>query len=239
MAMSDLSDREAKRILAAAMISIGRSKDPEATLRRNEAHIRQALSQLKGKQNMDGFLRACGLAPEEPKHPLVSLHALPQAAAEHFRSIAANELGLTDSLDIADVFGSDTEGYDFTYATSQGRRTAFAMPYAGSWFFAPGPVGADELDAATRGFLRHYNLLIGMGLQRRGMQDNEIRQTGDRIRPTRALWPHETQPEDLIERFPLVLCMLNPITSGNFSTRRFFCGFDPVSGDTEGYDYED
>ena len=68
----------------------------------------------------------------------------------------------------------------------------------------------------------------------RGERDENIAAARDGAYPVRALWPHECDPHELAHTTPLVFVIAN---NGDPS-RRFFCGYDPITEKSEPYDYK-
>lgn len=225
--------QDARRALAAAMISIGRASDPQAELELRQDVIETAIEVLGPDPSARRFLTACGIAAESVT-PAAEPALLPEAAVQQLRTLLQTDLGVDQPALVAieEVRGGDREGYDLTFTVAGESRRVFAIELKGTWVFAPGPIGVEDLETVTRAFRRHFETTIGMGLHLRGVPNGTVGTWRDAIVPIRTLWPDERDPYGVCDEQPLVFVMHNPMDD----RRAFYCGYDPATNATEPYD---
>lgn len=225
-----VTKQEAKRVLAAAVVSVGRASDPLAEFKARQASIEEAMTRLGRAFDPRAFLAACGfagMAVSAPEAPA----ALPIEAREQLAALMARDFGWEGAeLQIEHQEGGFPEGFEITFRLGDEVMSAFALPFRGRWVFAPGPVGIEDLEGVTRVFQRHLMLTSALS---HGDKAAVIKKVRGEVIPERALWPDEKDPHGLWEVYPLVFRMVNPLGDG----RKLYCGYDPFADEGEGYDY--
>lgn len=228
-----VTKQEARRILARAVVSVGRAADPLAEFKVWEQSIAEAMSALGRDFDPSGFLRNCGIAATSVSSP-EGHDSLPEAAKEHLQALLARDFGIEGGLEIIEVRGGPLEGYSLRYRAGGEVRRGFLIDVAGDWVCAPGEIGREDAEGALRGFLRHFDLTFAVGLHLRGLDDDEIDGVRAAIRPERVLGADEEDPRGLVHSYPLVFQLSNPL--GN--SRKFYCGYDPITEAYEAYDVD-
>ncbi len=223
-----VSKREARRALAMAMVAIGRSSDPLTTFQSYENLVSAALSVLGREFDAKAFLSACGVAAEHhvPAAMQSAGAGLPEDAFNALRQV------LSDVVEVTQCIGDAEDGYEFEYRRANELHEGFAIFFHGRWVVAPGPLGREDLEEVTRAFRSHFDFFIAMTLHMRGMDDDSIAEMREHLGPARALFPHEHDPKDYTQNMPLVFAMANPTPLA----RRFYCGFNPLTGEATPYD---
>ncbi len=229
--------RDARRVLATAMISIGRSSAPLETFKQQETAIDQAMQDLGRDFSAQTFLESCGIAgesfPQVDESEELADHsgALPKDAAQAFESLICDEFAMPGEFAITQVIGGPNEGFEFEYTlTADGECTSyegFALAINGKWFLAPGPIEREDVDATSLAARKYFDIVLAMPLHLKGVADTTILEYRRSISPQRVLWPHETSPEELAVGFPFVFLMNNPLPNG----RSLLCGLEPIEGD--------
>jgi hypothetical protein len=209
-----LEIHEARRVLARASVAIGRASDPEQAFRACEAEIDQALRSLGATYDARQFLRGGAQVAEHVGTP-DGARALPPQATRAFCTFAERKFGARPQ--IRGVTGGPGEGYTFRFNCATTEREGYAVETPDGWFFAPGPVGIEEMAAALTATQRHAALLM--------------RCDPEGFQLERALWPEERDPHGLCARFPLVFALRH-----RDAQAQFFCGYDPLTDAALAYD---
>jgi hypothetical protein len=220
-----------------AVIQVGRAQDPMAAFQERQETIEAAMIALGRDFNATKFLASCGVAAECLTPAAAVKPTLPNAAEVALKRMLHASFGVDDPdfVLIDEVSGGEHEGFELDFVVSGKKDHAFAIEFDGEWVFAPGPIGREDLAAVTYAARRHFDVFFGMGLCLKGYSDDQLTDLRNSVRPIRALWPNEADPERLCDSYAVVFVLHNPADR----ERPIFCGYDPMNEQVEPYHEND
>ncbi|MEW5850680.1 MAG: hypothetical protein AB2A00_17975 [Myxococcota bacterium] len=232
-----VSQADARKIVAAALSEIGRSKAPEQVYEKSLQHIQDARRFVGGDGDAGEVLQEFetkGRSAVEARLTQITGNAqLPITARDAFKTMVSDYDLAQGSVDISDVKGSERSGFEFTWKAGGEEHTAFAVKFQGEWVFSPVKVTKEQLEKAMTAFQQYFDENWAPEILDGGATRAEVRAMRADLRPTRVFFPGESDPQDLVSSYPLVFQINNAVGSDHGC----YVGLNPDTGETEAYTF--
>jgi hypothetical protein len=134
---------------------------------------------------------------------------------------------------IKNVRGDAAKGFEFEWNVGSKGGKAAAVKLDGEWFFSPSKVDKRTLERATAEFRRYFDEEWAPELKDMGATRAEIAAARAKLTPVRALFPGESDPNGLVDDYPIVLEFRNETGSDHGC----YAGVNPRTGEVEVYTF--
>jgi hypothetical protein len=238
-----VSEKDAQRIVRAAVADIAGSNRPEATFEENKRFINAARTLVGGDVDTPDVLNdysAKGMnAVTARLAQLTGAVQLPLEARRSFEEMVGDyEIALgSTGVELRDVQGNPTEGFSFKWDAIGGAQSgeAFALKVDGGWFFSPKKVSREILDAATANARAWFDANWAIEMRDDwGSSDAEIEEARESLVPERMLFgDYDSDPYNFVVDYPLCFQFNNATGSDH----GFYMGIHPDRDEYEMYDF--
>lgn len=233
------SERDAKKLLDAAVGEIAASSTPVAAFEGNQRFFTAARALLGRDADAARLLDAYEAKGQDAVAArLAELGSpnLPPRLERRIRDVFEGHEMIDEGarLPISNVRGDPEGGYRFRYEHAGETHTAYFVPHQGDFVLAPARVSERTLEAATATMQAYFDEHFAAELADYGASAAEIADMRAAIRPERAKLAGEySDPYGYVDEHALVFVMANPTETDH----GFFVGSDLRGRNQEAYSF--
>ncbi len=235
-----VSEKDAKKILDAAVKHIGRSDKPKETYESNQRYVAAAtvlLGQDKDAREVLESYNNVGLnAVTARLTAMTGETQLPHGAKEAFVDLMLSPYWRDEpEVKIANIKGNERDGFELDYEVGAHKGKAFITGYEGSWISSPVKLEKKDLDLAVETMQSYFDEHWAAEL----LDDydtpaDEIASMRASLLPEHVFFPHmDSDPYNYSEDYELCFGMNNPTGSDH----GFYVGLDRATGNADAYDF--